>query len=501
MKCTRVLFGNVFLSALVALLTPACAVGSDNVVDEANDRTGTARIALTEIPSGVGCVEIVVQADTTTRKLMPVTPGTSVTISLTNVPNGWVTITGSAYELTCSQVSTAAKPAWLADPITLELRNDNETVTLVFHRNMGTTVTPDFRESLVQIEASEKNTFAVTADGRVYGWGANEDGLLGTTIRTPQLTPKIIPTLSGVVQMSAGARSACATLKDGSAICWGNNQYGQLGDGTATSRHTPSPVRGLSSVRSVTVGLRHSCALQQDSQSVLCWGSNGWGQLGDGTTTDRSTPRYSRAYSVADVKVGNDFTCIWDTSRFAECWGYNYYSNLGDGTGSLASSDIAFVRLLDASTFLRPVAVLATGPTHSCAALVNGTVACWGDNSFGQLGDCSTSPHDKAVVVQQVSGVVNVAVGSKFSCSLSNGGQVNCWGNNTSGQLGDATGSNRVVPAPVVGLGSAVDITAGDNHACALLRDGSLWCWGENRYGQMGDSSRIYAFKPVRTVL
>jgi alpha-tubulin suppressor-like RCC1 family protein len=141
---------------------------------------------------------------------------------------------------------------------------------------------------------------------------------------------------------------------------------------------------------------------------------------------------------------------------------------------------------------------LALGWFHSCARLGDGTVKCWGDNGVGQLGDGTTTNSSTPVAVQGLSGAVEIAAGGLHSCARLGDGTVKCWGNNFSGELGDVTGTySSSTPVVVQGLSGAVEIAAGNWHSCARLGDGTVKCWGGNSDGQLGDGTDTISPTPV----
>jgi alpha-tubulin suppressor-like RCC1 family protein len=248
-----------------------------------------------------------------------------------------------------------------------------------------------------EITASAYHTCALTRAHGVKCWGFNEDGQLGDGTKTERSTPVAVSGLAGgVATISAGARHNCALTSGGGVKCWGDNEYGQLGDGTTTNRHIPVTVSGLASgVATISAGQNHTCALTR-AGGVKCWGANDFGQLGDGTTTNRHT-----AVAVSGLASG--------------------------------------------------IAAISAGAGHNCALTSGGGVKCWRDNGYGQLGDRTTTERHAAVAVSGLaSGVAAVAAGWVHTCALTSGGRVKCWGWNHFGQLGDGTTIDRHRPVEVI---------------------------------------------------
>jgi len=166
--------------------------------------------------------------------------------------------------------------------------------------------------------------------------GENTNGQLGDGTTTNQSAPVTVSGISTATSVSAGFRQTCALLNNNTVNCWGLNSSGQLGDGTTVDKSTPVTVSGISTATSVSVGggseEGHSCSLLSNN-SVKCWGNNGYGQLGDGTTTDRSTPVLVSGISTAiAISAGFRHTCALLSDSTVQCWGYNNQGQLGDRT-------------------------------------------------------------------------------------------------------------------------------------------------------------------------
>jgi alpha-tubulin suppressor-like RCC1 family protein len=343
------------------------------------------------------------------------------------------------------------------------------------------------------------HTCALTTGGGVRCWGNNGNGQLGDGTTTNSSMPvDVVGLASGVAAIATGWTHTCAVTAGGGVKCWGWNVYGQLGDGTNTQRNAPVGVVGLASgVARIAAGGFHTCALATGG-GVKCWGFNGAGQLGDGTTFQRSTPAnvLGLASGVAAIAAGWLHTCALTAGGGVQCWGYNLYGELGDGTTTQRDAPVNVVGLATG------VAAIATGWYHTCARTVGGGVKCWGYNGYGQLGDGTITRRNAPVdVVGLTSGVVAIAVGGYHTCALTAGGGAKCWGDNEDGRVGDGTTTQRSAPVDVVGLASGVAaIAAGGSHTCALTTGGGVKCWGDNWLGQLGDGTTTHSSMPVNVV-
>jgi alpha-tubulin suppressor-like RCC1 family protein len=275
--------------------------------------------------------------------------------------------------------------------------------------------------------------------------------------------------------IAAGGSEGCATTTAGIAFCWGANGYGQLGDGTRRDRYVPVAVSGLGSgVRAMSPGAAHSCALTV-AGGAKCWGWNLYGQVGDGSNEGiRLTPVEVAGLSsgVAEVSAGGS-TCALTTAGAVKCWGPNRYGQLGDGTKTDRRTPV------DVSGLSSGVRAISAGADHACALTLAGGVKCWGRNAYGAIGDGTHQNRLTPVdVTGLTSGVTAVASGSDYSCALTDGGGVRCWGDNVIGELGDGTTTNRKTPVDVRGLSTGVSAIAVGPPSCALLDTAAVLCWG-----------------------
>ena len=295
--------------------------------------------------------------------------------------------------------------------------------------------------------------------------------------------------------LAAGGYFTCALTSTGGVRCWGDNYYGQLGDGTATDRSTPVTVTGLTSaVAAVVAGYQHACALTTLG-AVRCWGANYYGQLGDGTTTTRYAPVLvsGLASGVVALASGVYHTCAVLSDGSVRCWGFNNHGQLGDGTTTHRSTPVAVGGLAAG------VVQASGGLSHTCAVTAAGALQCWGYNYYGQLGDGTTDDRPSPVTVSGMSsGVESVEAGDLHTCAVTSAGAARCWGWNGDGGLGDGTTTNRSTPIAVSGLATGVTtVAAGTYHSCAVTSAGGVHCWGGNAFGLLGDGTTTYRPTPV----
>lgn len=337
-------------------------------------------------------------------------------------------------------------------------------------------------KTVTSVAAGQLHSAALCSDGTVATWGDNTYGQLGDGTTTLRTAPVAVNTTSGVsalfgktvVAVSVGENHSLALCSDGTLATWGWNSDGQLGDNTTTNRSVPVAVNTASGVSALfgrtvvamAAGNRHSLALCSDG-TVVAWGFSNHGQVGDNTTTSRAVP----------VLV-----------------------NTASGVSAL---------------FGKSAVAISCGVDHSLALCSDGKVVAWGGNSFGggQLGDGTLTDRYVPVAVSTGSGVsalfnktvVAIAGGGYHSLALCSDGSLAAWGNNNEGCLGDNTTTTRTVP---VAVNTAAGVSAlngrtvariggGHSHSVAWCTDGTAVCWGRNDYGAVGDASTTHRLVPV----
>jgi alpha-tubulin suppressor-like RCC1 family protein len=367
-------------------------------------------------------------------------------------------------------------------------------------------------------------TFAVCArqdDGSAWCWGQNSSGQLGNgatadsyTVRQQVVTAPSTP-LTNIAELCGGGYNfACARTDLGQVWCWGDDRHGQLGGGNGTSVNSfavPVPFPPSSYMTNIAAGTGYACAVRTDG-TVWCWGWNAYGQLGDGTTTDRAQPVQVLTSAseplggVIKVIAGDHFSCALRVDGSVYCWGKDATGELADGT----FVDHRAYAAAMAGSGSTPLADISAAGLSSmgCGLGVDGTAWCWGGNEGGAIGDGTSLPVQGLTRVLNLppgKKVTQVTAGRETTCATLDDNTLWCWGFNWYGNIGDGTNENRyAVPVQVKGLppgATIAGVSAGFADGHAVLSDGRIYSWGFNQFGALGDRTTTNKYTAIRTTM
>jgi alpha-tubulin suppressor-like RCC1 family protein len=478
------------LAAQTACGSSAGVSGSPPASDEA---TGTVTAMLSVVPTTVQCVKITVSPEGTTQLVSPGTGGWPASVDLGVLQAGPVTVDGVAYDQPCKQ-SWGHDPSWVADEVTTQVYSGSATkIALVFHQNPHSSGTVEFAPSVQAMALGDVDTYALMADGTVMYWGVDV-----LDRKTPHKTPTPLAGITGAKAIAAGEYFGCAIMADATVKCWGasDGTWSLLANGQLIANGVPpTPIAGLTGVVQIAPAEDHVCVLTADS-SVYCWGKNTNGEFCDGTFNDANNAPVKSDFSYYGVQqiatnTSQINALLWDGSvRFSEATTIPFVS------------DVPLPGVFGAQQ-------ISMGYNHACAVLVDGTVACWGANDSGQLGNGTTAQPTlyEGTPVVGLTDAVQVAAYGESSCAITKSGQVKCWGDNTMGELGDGHADpsfpqamfGQITPnIPVVGITAATALPSGfGENACAVLVDSTVRCWGDNSSNQLGDGTGVDRFESV----
>jgi len=336
--------------------------------------------------------------------------------------------------------------------------------------------------------------------GNLWTWGL---GYLGDNTATSRSSPvQTIAWGSNWKQVYVGSNHTAAIKTDGTLWIWGNNDQGRLGDNTVTTRSSPVQTIAFgTNWKQVSCGQYHTAAIKTDG-TLWSWGQNYlYGQVGDNTTINRSSPVQDITFGKnwSQVSCCKDYSSAIKTDGTLWCWGNNNTGALGDNTVANRSSPVQTITL---GTNWKQV---YAGAYHCAAVKTDGTLWCWGNNlQYGALGDNTIILRSSPV--QTVAFGTNwkqVACGFNNTAAVKQDGTLWCWGYNAYGQLGDGTITHRSSPVQTVAGGTNwKQVSCGDRTTVAIKTDGTLWCWGYNYQGQLGlNNAGGYATSPVQTIM
>ncbi len=342
------------------------------------------------------------------------------------------------------------------------------------------------------IEDGVNGICSMKNDKSVWCWGTKADLHNGST--TPGALNQItgftdVPSRILPLEANGFVITDMGTIESFGIQTSGSKALGQNG---VNGYNAPGSVSGWSStlsIRNIKGDHSDACGVLSDN-SMWCWGKNDEGELGDGTGSTSSIPVGPVATDVKKMFHGGDVHCYIATSGKAYCSGEGSNGELGDG---LSSQSDSYVEVKDIDEVVE-MSIIGRGDTEAiCALREDGSVWCWGENTYGQLGDGTNIDKNIPTNVAGISGIVKILGGRYHFCGLKSDGSAWCWGRNNQGQLGDGTTTDRSTPIKVQDssgdLNSLSQLGVGENHSCALKNDGTTWCWGDNVNQQLGDGT------------
>lgn len=296
---------------------------------------------------------------------------------------------------------------------------------------------------------------------------------------------------AAVPRVAAGANHTLALTREGTVLSWGKNDAGQIGDGSTGDKLSPFQVPALDQVVSIAAGYNHSVALLLNG-TVMAWGGNSYGQLGDGTTVGKTSPvQVPGLTNVVAIAAGDYHTLAVKSDGSVWAWGRNGYGQLGIGSSLDRNLPVQV-------SGLSGISMVAGGANHSLFLKSDGTVWASGANAFGQLGNATNMDSMVPVKTDRLTGITFIAAGSIHSMAVSGVGNTWVWGGNSQGQLGDGTTGDSNLPVQLLSLSGIVTMAGGAGHTAATKSDGTIWTWGGNGKGQVGDGTTASRPQPYQ---
>ena len=338
------------------------------------------------------------------------------------------------------------------------------------------------------------------SEGGMWLWGQGGAGQRGDNTST-SIRSSPVQTVAGGTNWknaSSGFLHSAGIKTDGTLWTWGYNAHGSLGDNTVTSKSSPvQTVAFGTNWKQVGCGTEHTAAIKSDGTLWIC-GYNLYGQIGDNSTTNRSSPvqTVSSTYNWKQVNCGAYHTAAIKTDGTLWSWGYNLYGVLGDSSTTNRSSP---VQTMSGDTTWKQV---SCGDYFTVAIKTDGTLWGWGFNGNGQLGDSTTTNYSSPVQTITVTSDWKLAnAGTSHTGAIKTDGTLWLWGANASGQLGtnNLTGTSSPIQT-ITYANNWKDVRCGNALTVALKTDGTLWNWGSNNLGQLGDSTTAAKSSPIQTI-
>ena len=366
--------------------------------------------------------------------------------------------------------------------------------------NRTAPVAIDAGTSYASVYVGSSTTCAITTTGVLKCWGSNSNYQFGNGTTTDSYTPVVVD--AGTAYASIAVGSTMCGITTGDVLkCWGANASGQIGDNSTVTKTAPTAIGGALRFKSVTLatnsgGSTTTCAIT-DTSALYCWGANGSGQIGDGSTSTRLTPTLiTSGTSYTKVTTVGYNTCALTTGGALRCWGSGTNGLVGDGTSTQRLSPTT----IDAT---ETYANFSLQYENGCGVTVGGVVKCWGLNGNGQVGNNSTTTATAPTAISDSDSYTDVFNGSLSVCAVTTTNALKCWGYNGAGQIGDGTLVDRKTPVLVDAGVSYTDAKIAGNSSnvmyniCARTLANGLKCWGSNNLGQVGDATNTGRLSPA----
>ena len=343
------------------------------------------------------------------------------------------------------------------------------------------------------VDAGATHSLALKTTGTLWGWGNNTNGQVGNGgVGSNPLLPTQIGTATTWNSISAGRFHSVAIRLDGTLWAWGSNYYGQLGDGTTAARATPQQAGTLTTWQSASAGIHHTAALRTDN-TCWAWGGNAVNQLGTAAGLQLTPVQIAPATTWREVATGTSYTLAIRTDGTLWAWGYNANGELGLGHTTNQSTP---QQVGTATTW----ASVSAAVSHAAAVRTDGTLWTWGFNGNGRLGLGHTTNQLAPVQVGSDTNWQSVSAAGGRTMATRTDGTLWAWGNNGLGVLGVGRAyTNCLSPLQVGAATNWTSVSAGESHTLAVRTDGTMWAWGYNYYGQLGaGSSNFTEYLPVQ---
>ena len=331
----------------------------------------------------------------------------------------------------------------------------------------------------------------------LWTWGRGTYGELGNASTTNRSTP--VTTSAGGTnwkQVSSGGYHTAAIKTDGTLWTWGYGIDGQLGNNTTTNKSTPvTTFAGGTNWKQVDAGSLHCAAIKTDG-TLWVWGAGINGQLGTNSTTTKSTPvtTFAGGTNWKQVSAGDNLTAAIKTDGTLWTWGIGSSGELGTNSTTTKSTPVT---TFAGGTNWKQV---SSGGAHTAAIKTDGTLWTWGRGNYGQLGDNTTIT--KSTPVTTFAGGTNwkQVSGGYHTAAIKTDGTLWVWGSGINGQLGDNTTITKSTPVTTFAGGTNwKQVSGGGSHTTAIKTDGTLWTWGSGSYGKLGNAVTTDASTPVTT--